>query len=112
MYEAYAESVPFSILNATSFGPPGCAYGILGTPVPVMIVGRPVSNTQSVSGLVIVLGVMKSACTLINPELLALPNSMPLKVVLSFETGRFVKFLAEAGGKGSSAVVFTTTPSV
>jgi len=83
---------------------------MLGTPIALMIVGRPVSSTHSVSGLVMVLGVMKRACTLIKAVRLALPNSMPLNVVFSAETGKL-----ENGpelGKGFSVVVLTTTPRV
>ena len=92
---------------AINFGPPGWAYGIEGSPAALCTVGRPVSIAQSVSGLVEVSLVMYTACTEMS-ELELTPKGIPFHVVLSWSGGKFRAAL----GYGSSAVSFTTTPSV
>jgi hypothetical protein len=68
-----------------------------------LVLGLPVSRTQSVSS-----GVMCKACTLINVVLEALPNGMPLTIVERPPGGVFRAKL----GYAVSAVLFVTSPRV
>lgn len=89
-------------LMATSFGPPGEAYGMVSISVS-FVLGLPVSRTQRVSS-----GVTKSAWTLIKVSVELLPNGMPLSEVERPPGGVFkARF-----GYGTSAVVLETSPKV
>lgn len=79
---------------ATSFGPPGAAYGMLGAWDSLME-GLPVSSTHNVSS-----GVMNSACTDMNVFGSLLPNCMPFVVVYNPPAG----VLRAKDGYASSAV--------
>ena len=65
----------FVRLIATSFGPPGEAYGIVSISVS-FVLGLPVSRTHRVSS-----GVTNKAWTEMNVSVELLPNGMPLSEV-------------------------------
>lgn len=89
-------------LIATSFGPPGEAYGMVSISVS-FVLGLPVSRTHRVSS-----GVTKRAWTLMKLSVELLPNGMPLSEVESPPGGVFnARF-----GYGTSAVVLETSPKV
>ena len=92
----------FVRLIATSFGPPGEAYGMVSIFVS-LVLGLPVSRTQSVSS-----GVMKRAWTLIKVSVELLPKGMPLSEVNRPPGGVF----SARFGYGTSAVVLETSPNV
>ena len=87
---------------ATSFGPPGDAYGMVSISVS-LVLGLPVSRTQRVSS-----GVTKRAWTLMKVSVELLPNGMPLSDVDKPPGGEFIARL----GYGTSAVVLETSPNV
>lgn len=94
----------FVRLMATSFGPPGDAYGMVSISVSLML-GLPVSRTQRVSS-----GVMNKAWTLMKVSVELLPNGMPLSDV-DRPPGAGGEFIARLG-YGTSAVVLETSPNV
>ena len=92
----------FVRLIATSFGPPGEAYGMVSISVS-FVLGLPVSRTHSVSS-----GVTKRAWTLMKVSVELLPKGMPLSEVDKPPGGVFIA----RSGYGTSAVVFETSPKV
>ncbi len=92
----------FVRLIATSFGPPGEAYGIVSISVS-FVLGLPVSRTHRVSS-----GVTNKAWTEMNVSVELLPNGMPLSEVERPPGGVFIAKL----GYGTSAVVLETSPKV
>ena len=87
---------------ATSFGPPGDAYGMVSISVS-LVLGLPVSRTQRVSS-----GVMKRAWTLMKVFEELLPNGIPLSEADRPPGGVFKARL----GYGTSAVALETSPKV